>query len=128
MLKNTIFEGTKTPLHLFVHFIWLWILEEEHGKTITQTGAAPVTIGAWNKLLLQAIDRHYQKNPAEQIGGPGVIVEIDESKFGKQKYHVSDCENDQQNIEQRLSLTFFTYKRKSFSEVTLLMDAGYLAG
>ena len=24
-----------------------------------------------------------------QIGGSGIVVEIDESKFGKQKYHVS---------------------------------------
>ena len=29
-----------------------------------------------------------------QISGPGIVVEIDESKFGKQKYHVGEFDMD----------------------------------
>ena len=41
------------------------------------------------RLSKKTIDRIAKQNIKgnTQIGGPGVIVEIDESKFGKQKYH-----------------------------------------
>ena len=59
-------------------------------KYITKiTGIAKSTIGEWNRLLMEAIQISQLERPYKKIGGKGVIVEIDESKFGKRKYNVS---------------------------------------
>lgn len=45
------------------------------------------TCGQWAKFLREIIAWDLDPDYMEPIGGPGVIVELDESKFGKRKHH-----------------------------------------
>ena len=48
------------------------------------------TVTDWTNYLRETVTADLLFNDDGQIGGPGIIVEIDESKFGKRKYHVSE--------------------------------------
>ncbi len=52
----------------------------------TETGIGQKTAIDWYNFIREVCAHHLLDHPIV-IGGPGKIVEIDESKFGKRKYH-----------------------------------------
>ncbi|GFS76729.1 DDE_Tnp_IS1595 domain-containing protein [Nephila pilipes] len=55
----------------------------EIGQTYSFSSA---TLADWSQFINEVI-LDYVENNSEKIGGAGKIVEVDESKFGKRKYH-----------------------------------------
>lgn len=69
-------------------------------RTIENFGQASVNWTLyWRKVIVDSFFTNLQK-----LGGPGVIVEIDKSKFGKRKYHRGQCVFGGTNEEQEGSL------------------------
>ena len=55
------------------------------------TGCHTWTVTNWLNYLREAVAFDILETDDGKIGGPGRIVEIDETKFGKRKYHVRTC-------------------------------------
>lgn len=83
---DTLFYGINIKLSesITIIYLWLWKLRRTAIKGMVGTSSATVrlTLNKWYQVLQEDL-----KNDDVKIGGPGVIVEIDESKFGKRKYH-----------------------------------------
>lgn len=87
VFQNTIFSGARLPKNELLHFVYLWVSEATN-KWIQKTlGWSHNTVADW-KNYFREMCAAYVKHDTEiyEIGGPGTIVQIDESKFGKHKY------------------------------------------
>ena len=67
----------------------MWLREIKLELLLDFTGLGDHATKEWNRLLIESVILHGLDESDKQIGGPGIVVEIDESKFGKRKYHVS---------------------------------------
>ena len=85
-LKGTIFEGKDDNLGDYVVLCYFLIHKVKVKEIKTFLDFSSSTICVWKEkiesLLTQTLPIEQQK-----IGGPGIIVEIDETKLGKRKYH-----------------------------------------
>ena len=63
------------------------LLNGTSNKTLRNMNVAgPVAIGDYYRFIREVMEDDLLSNPV-QIGGVGVIVEIDETKLGKRKYN-----------------------------------------
>lgn len=83
---NTWLEDSNLELETIVELLYLWA----HGFTTSEMnhelGVTTKTLVEWTAYLRDVALYTCVRNSV-QIGGNGVEVEIDESKFGKRKYH-----------------------------------------
>ena len=84
--QNTWLKDANLTLEEIVELLYLWangftISEIEHELKISHR-----TIVEWTMYFREACTTLVMES-GNQIGGPGVHVEIDESKFGKRKYY-----------------------------------------
>lgn len=86
VFKETFFYKCKLPINEILHLGYMWLCGMTSDCAIKYSGHSSTTITAYydyfRKLVSDSLDEE-----DFQIGGPGIIVEIDESKFGKRKYH-----------------------------------------
>ena len=90
-LNGSILAQCEFQKHMFLDFACQWLLGNKHVTTRTSTGLNCETATDWTNCLREAVAMDATHNDECKIGGPGVVVEIDESKFGKRKCHVSAC-------------------------------------
>ncbi|KCZ79536.1 hypothetical protein H312_03077 [Anncaliia algerae PRA339] len=85
-LKETIFFRKKIWIKEFLHISYLWLAKVSHTAIKTLTGHSSKTITRILKIIKEKISNNMQETKVK-IGGPGILVQLDESKFGKRKYN-----------------------------------------
>lgn len=85
--KNTFFEGSHLSIFKIAGFVNLWLQNASNAMIMHELNiGSSRTVVDWCNFCREVLYDHIivKKQP---IGGIGTIVEIDESKFGKRKYH-----------------------------------------
>ena len=84
--KGTLFYGSRLSTSQILRIAYLWIHKVPKGSMMKMTGH--------NSRAISEFCRHFEHLTASAIteesciiGGDGIIVEIDEAKLGKRKYH-----------------------------------------
>ena len=84
--KYTIFAGSKLPIIKILLIMYFWIDNLEINKISKYLNISECSVGRWSLAFREIVFDYFLSNP-EPIKGVGSIVEIDESKFGRRKYH-----------------------------------------
>ena len=77
---------SKLPLESIVELIKLWSQSFSVDEIIHELKLSKKTVVEWTNFFRECCLTIMLEN-SEKIGGNGVEVEIDESKFGKRKYY-----------------------------------------
>jgi len=83
---NSWLVDTKISLETVLELIYLWSQGFTHSEVMHELKLSNKTVTEWFMFLREACINSVM-DQSQQIGGNGIEVEIDESKFGKRKYH-----------------------------------------
>ena len=86
LFNGTFFSLSKLPINEVIEFSYYWLAGIKSSQLGLITGHSTNTISNYSSYLRQLVADSLDFEDLI-IGGPGIIVEIDESKFGKNKYH-----------------------------------------
>ena len=84
---DSVLSGQKLTFSVFLQLVFYLSVKSLTNVAISQlTGVSENTISDW-KAVLHTRVAHFLVASPSPLGGPGVIVEMDEAKFGKRKYN-----------------------------------------
>lgn len=86
IFKNTFFSSARMGIHKLLQACYLYLLKIEIKSIMILTGISSKTISDWLGFVRQLVGEDVSLEET-QIGGPDIVVEIDETKMGRRKYH-----------------------------------------
>ncbi|KCZ81554.1 hypothetical protein H312_01007 [Anncaliia algerae PRA339] len=86
IFKNSFFQTCKIKINKLLMLCYLYLLKTPVDGIKKATGLSSATITDWTHYLRQLLGEAVDEEQTV-IGGPGIIVEIDETKMGKRKYN-----------------------------------------
>ena len=81
---NSYFSNSKLSLEKILRIVHMWSTKTPLGDMMKELKIASEAAVDWYNFCRDVCAQHFVDHPAV-IGGPGLVVEIDESKFGKRK-------------------------------------------
>ena len=84
--KGSWFEKSKMTLEEIVKLTYWWCQDLDQSQIKHELGLAESTGVDWDSFCREVCEITMFEN-SEKLGGEGKFVQIDESKFGKRKYH-----------------------------------------
>uniref|UniRef100_A0A914QWH8 ISXO2-like transposase domain-containing protein n=1 Tax=Panagrolaimus davidi TaxID=227884 RepID=A0A914QWH8_9BILA len=84
--KGTFFSQSKLHLCQIMELIYYTLLQTPQNSIKEITGYANGTLVDWQSFIREVLKNYYY-DKVQPLGGIGEVVEIDESKFGRRKYH-----------------------------------------
>ena len=90
--QNSWFSGSKLSIEKVIALTYTWAhsyttTQAMHETSLDDETTSSETVIDWYNYCREVCADRIMKHHAGPIGGPGSTVEIDESKFGKRKYH-----------------------------------------
>jgi len=85
IFKDSFFAKNKIPVNKALLIGYLWLTNASHTSILIMTGHSSATITDYVGYYRSLVGSCVQDRDNRKIGGEDIIVEIDESKFGKRK-------------------------------------------
>ena len=86
LYDGTIFTHSRLQCNEVMHIAYLWLAGCNNTTIVNMTGHSKQSISNFIALFRQVVSTSLDTDDTI-IGGEGIVVEIDESKFGKRKYN-----------------------------------------
>ena len=83
---GSFFSMSRLPLRTTLKLMYRWSVTDQVSKTVKECGVSQRVLVDWYNFCRDVCSQYFMDHPVT-IGGPGKIVEIDESKFGRRKYN-----------------------------------------
>jgi len=92
MRQNSWFSGSRLSIEKVLALTYTWAhkfttTQAVHETSLDDESTSTETVIDWYNYCREVCADRIMNHHAGQIGGPGMTVEIDESKFGKTKYN-----------------------------------------
>ena len=84
---GTFFAHSRKKKNEVLHFLWLMLTGATSKQIKATLGWSSGTIADYSRWYRELVTQSIRVGHSQQVEGQGVIVEIDESKFGKRKYN-----------------------------------------